>query len=121
MIEDMKKYTEDLSGSGRIVEENLRNYLKPIRELMVRLKSENFADNAILHGIWMLLAAHTTYIICRTNNKVDKPFIDEISRKTQLELGKAIEKLLKENAGNNTMVAFMEVPKKEEGTNEQKG
>jgi hypothetical protein len=121
MIEDMKKYSEELAKSGGIVQNNLRDFLKPVRELMVNLKGETFSDNAILHGIWMLLAAHITFIACRSNKNAENEFVDKVSRSTQWEIGKAIEKLLKEHAGAGTLITFMEAPKEKEETNEQEG
>lgn len=108
MIEDMKKYTEELEEAGNIVNANLRDFIKPVREFILKAKGETFADNALLHGVWMLLAAQITYIICRSNENADDSFIREVSTKSQFILGQAIEKLLKENAGSGTIVTFME-------------
>lgn len=108
MIEDMRKYTEELEEAGNIVTANLRDLLKPVREVIIKAKGETFADNALLHGIWMLLAAQVTYIICTSNRNAEDAFIREVSSKSQFILGQAIEKLLKENAGSGTVVTFME-------------
>lgn len=113
MIDDLKKYSTELADTGGIVHKNLRDFLGPVREMMANLKGPMFSDNAILHGIWMLLASHLTYVICQSKGNFDKKYIEEISHKTQWEIGKALNSLLKENAGEGTMVTFMEAPKKE--------
>lgn len=108
MIDDMKSYTEELEEAGNIVTAKLRELLTPLREAILEAKGQTFADNALLHGIWMLLAAQVTYIICTSNRNAEGAFIREVSAKSQFILGQAIEKLLKENAGSGTVVTFME-------------
>lgn len=113
MIDDLKKYSTELAETGGIVHKNLRDFLGPVREMMANLKGPLFSDNAILHGVWMLLANHVTYIICRSNGKLDAKYIEEISGKVQREIGQALNNLLKENSGDGTFVTFMENPTKE--------
>jgi hypothetical protein len=108
MIDDMKKYTDELEEAGNIVNANLRDLIKSIREVLISQRGETFADNVILHGVWMLLSMQVSYIICHSNNNVESEFINEISRKAQFALGHTIETLLKENAGSGTVVTFME-------------
>ena len=119
MIDDIKAYSEELSETGRIISDNLKEFLSGPRALITKERNPLFADNAILHGIYMFLSRHLTYIICRSRDETDPKKIDEIIQAVQREIGKTIHKLMGDHMGADTKILFFEREAKE-GDNHEK-
>ena len=114
-MEDFETYSNELAEAGQIIARNLGEFLVKPRELISENVNPLFADNAVLHALYTILAAHVSYIVARSSGITSLEKRKEIDDAIKYEIGRTLQKLMADHiSGTDATIVFYEKEKKKE-------
>lgn len=117
-LRDMSSYGDDISKLGGVIVDALTPTLSKSRRVIAESGGQLLADNALLHGLYMLLSHHLSFIILNASGDVmNEAQKEEVCRAVQHSIGITMKKLMGDliKAGDAKIIFLENNPKGKEG------